>query len=204
MTETDTFKTVSGTAKGLYRDKGSKFIGLVFPVGSEEEVRGKITELKKEYFDANHHCYAYRIGKDNPVSRMNDDGEPSGSAGKPIHGQILSKELTNVLVVVIRYFGGTKLGIPGLVKAYKTTAKEVLDSVSFVSRSITEKFELTFDYLVLNDVMRILKEEHVEFISKDIGNTCRICFFIRRNRIESLKSKVKSLIKQETVFMKKS
>lgn len=200
----DTYRTVSGFAKGIYKDKGSKFIGLVYPAGSEEEVKEILAGLRKEYWDANHHCYAYRIGTEASASRMNDDGEPSGSAGKPIYGQILSKGLTNVLVVVIRYFGGTKLGIPGLVKAYKTTAKEALESASFLTGTISRKFELSFDYSVMNEVMRILKEENVEYNSRDLGNTCRIIFSVRRNRIDSLKGKLISLPEQEKFSLKNS
>jgi len=198
----DTYKTVSGIAKGIYKDKGSKFIGLVYPAGSEDEVKEILEGLKKEYHDANHHCYAYRLGTEASVSRMNDDGEPSGSAGKPIYGQILSKELMNVLVVVIRYFGGTKLGIPGLVKAYKTTAKEALDSASVITRTINEKFELTFDYSIMNEVMQILKEEKVEYISRDFENTCRISFSVRRKRVGPLKGKLKLLPEPEKIILK--
>ena len=203
MDTDDTYRTISGVAKGVFRDKASKFIGLAYPVNSEDHAKKILTELRKEYFDANHRCFAYRIGTGEQASRANDDGEPSGSAGKPILSQILSRELTNVMVVVIRYFGGTKLGIPGLVRAYKTAAREALETAVIIDRTINESFEILFDYPTMNDVMRILKEEEVEMSLREFGNTCRINFSLRKNRTGKLMNRLETLPHRGNLVLKK-
>jgi uncharacterized YigZ family protein len=192
----DTYKTISASSQGIFKEKGSKFIALAFPVSTEESVKLQLAALRKEYHDARHHCYAYCLGYDKSAWRVNDDGEPSGSAGKPIFGQIQSKDLTNILIVVIRYFGGIKLGIPGLINAYRTAAREALEEALIVTRTIEEEYEVSFEYPVMNDVMKILKEEHADILGQESENLCRITFSIRRSsgmKITTRLQKIKGL-----------
>lgn len=178
----DTYKTISGASQGIYKEKGSKFISRAYPVNSEEEVKEKLRELRKEYHDARHHCFAYCLGPEKSAYRVNDDGEPSGTAGKPIFGQIQSKDLTNVLIVVVRYFGGIKLGIPGLINAYRSAAKDALENTQILVRTINEEYKVSFEYPVINDIMRILKEESASILHQDFTDqTCTIRFHIRRS-----------------------
>jgi uncharacterized YigZ family protein len=163
----DTYKTIITTTEGLFKDRGSRFISFAIPVETEEEIKKHISELKKKHHDACHHCYAYQLGYDKSAYRANDDGEPSGTAGKPIFGQIQSKDLTNVLVVVVRYFGGTLLGVSGLINAYKTAAKEALDCANILTKTVNDVYEITFDYLVMNDVMKIIKDYKLEILKQD-------------------------------------
>ena len=159
MIKKDTYKTIEvAIGDALFKEKGSKFIGYAFPVSSEDEVKIHIDELKKKHHSARHWCYAWQIGVEDIQYRANDDGEPNNSAGQPIYGQILSKEITNVLVVVVRYFGGTKLGVGGLISAYKTTAKLILDEANVIEKTIDVSFKLNFEYVDINKVMRIIKE----------------------------------------------
>ena len=158
----DTFKSISGPSEGLYKEKGSKFLAFAYPVVSEEEVRTVLDRIRKEYYDARHHCYAYRLGLTGNVWRYNDDGEPSSTAGRPIYGQILSRELSDVLIVVVRYFGGTKLGVPGLIRAYKTAAADALDHARTVEKVASERYAVTFDYVAMDRVMRILKDMGIQ------------------------------------------
>lgn len=181
MLTEDTFLTISSSSKGIYKEKGSKFIALAFPVSSEDDIKRHLNLLRKEHHDARHHCYACCLGYDKSAWRANDDGEPSGTAGKPIYGQIQSNNLTNILIVVIRYFGGIKLGIPGLINAYRTAAKRAIDKATIVTRTIEERYEICFEYPLMNDVMKILKEEHTNMIEQESENTCKIRFSIRRS-----------------------
>ena len=180
----DTYLSIASESRGTYREKASRFIAVAMPAATEEEIREKLDSLRKEYYDANHHCYAYRLGQSGDVYRLNDDGEPSGSAGRPIHGQIVSKGLSDVLVVVIRYFGGTKLGVPGLINAYRTAAAEALENAQKIQKVLTDLFEVTFDYKEMNEVMRILKENGSAIIRQECDQTCRILFSVRRSMSE--------------------
>ena len=165
--EPDSFLTIKGESEGLFKDKGSKFIAKAYPVENEGQVKEILAGLKKEYHDARHHCYAYRINPEDEQFRSNDDGEPSGTAGKPILNQLLSKELMNVMVVVIRYFGGTKLGVSGLINAYKNATIEALNNSSIVKQFIYRQIEIRFDYLLMNSVMRLIKEEDADIVEQD-------------------------------------
>ncbi|HOV12093.1 MAG TPA: YigZ family protein [Bacteroidales bacterium] len=176
----DTFFTVANVSEGVFRDRGSRFIGIVVPVGNEAEMKQELEQLRKKYFDATHHCYAFRLGYDKSVYRFNDDGEPSGTAGRPIYGQILSKDLTNVLVVVVRYYGGTKLGVPGLINAYKTAAKDALDNNRIIEKTVNDVYMVVFSYEQMNDVMRILKDDHIKQLSQSFDNECAIEFSVRK------------------------
>ena len=190
---TDSYLSIAGESRGLYREKASKFIAVALPVSTEEEVRTGLEELRKAYHDANHHCYAYRLGMDNQLYRSNDDGEPSGSAGKPIYGQILSTGLSDVLVVVIRYFGGTKLGIPGLIHAYKTAAREALDQAEVVEKVIRVQFRVIFEYRMMNEIMRILKEDGIKIVNQSSTVHCEVDFLVRKSLATKLQTRFSRL-----------
>ena len=197
----DTYQTISSSSQGIYKEKGSKFIALAFPVSSEEDIKLQLAVLRKEYHDARHHCYAYCLGYDKSAWRVNDDGEPSGTAGKPIFSQIQSKELTNILIVVIRYFGGIKLGIPGLINAYRTAAREALEQASIVTRTVKEIYEVSFEYPLMNDVMKIIKEEHVDILGQEFENACKIRFSIRRSSGMKITSRLQKIQGITTTFL---
>jgi uncharacterized YigZ family protein len=190
MVTTDTYISISGESRGSYREKASRFIAVAYPVSSEEEVKRKLEELRKEYYDANHHCFAYRLGQSGEAYRYSDDGEPSGSAGRPIHGQLLSKGLSDVLVVVVRYFGGTKLGVPGLIHAYRTAAATALDQAEKVEKVLKDMFEIVFEYGRMNDAMRILKDCGAAILQIDSGEECRITFTSRRSKSEEIQRRL--------------
>lgn len=170
----DSYLTIAKTSEGLYKEKGSKFHAFAIPVGSEEEIKGQMEALRKTYYDARHHCYAYTYGTEGEHYRANDDGEPGHSAGDPILGQIRSRELTNTLVVVIRYFGGTKLGVSGLINAYKTAAAEALDTNQIVKKAITAKLSFTFPYEETNAVMKLVKDFDLTITSQGYKAECTL------------------------------
>ncbi len=199
MTE-DTYLTISTTSESLYKEKGSKFIGLVYPVHSEEEVKEVLDDLRKQYYDARHHCYAYILGSKADRYRANDDGEPNHSAGDPILGQIKSAELTNTLVVVIRYFGGTKLGVSGLINAYKTAAADAIAANEVVEEIIKATFSLRYDYESTNEVMRLIKDFDLEIIKQEFTADCYMEVAVRQSLREQLLEKLSLL---EGVEMKK-
>lgn len=176
----DTYKTIESASQGIFRDRASKFVGWAIPVENETEAKLKIAELRKQYWDANHMPYAYVLGSDKSAWRYNDDGEPSGTAGRPIYGQLLSKDLTNVLIVVARYFGGTKLGVPGLINAFKSAAQLALENAVLVDKVVTEVYALTFPYERMNDVMKLMKDEHLEQGQHQFELECRMEFKVRR------------------------
>lgn len=168
------FKTLHKPSEGLYKEKGSKFIALVFPVRNEEEIKFHLQELRKQYFDARHHCYAFRLQADGSHFRANDDGEPSGSAGKPILGQLLSFEVTDVLAVVVRYFGGTKLGVGGLIQAYKSATEDALKNAEIIEKTVDQKFSIHCEYPLMNEVLRIIRESNGTIIRQDLQLDCTI------------------------------
>lgn len=175
----DSYKSISGLSTGQFRDNGSKFLAFAYPVESEDQVRDIVRSLKKEYYDARHHCYAYRIGYDGSSWRANDDGEPSSSAGRPILGQLLSRELSDVLVVVVRYFGGIKLGIPGLIRAYKESTAAALDSAEIVEKIACCAYGMDFDYLAMNDVMKLVKDMSLQVVSQQFDLRCSMVVRVR-------------------------
>lgn len=179
--EKDTYNTID-VAKGdaIFKEKGSKFIGFAFPVKSEEEVKQYIDVLKKKHHTARHWCYAWRLGVEEIRYRANDDGEPNNSAGQPIYGQILAKDLTNVLVVVVRYFGGTKLGVGGLISAYKITAKLILDEAEVVEKTIDVFYRIIFEYQHMNKVMRIIKEQNLKLENQKMELDCDFLISVRK------------------------
>jgi uncharacterized YigZ family protein len=185
----DKYLTISSSSEGLYKEKGSRFISFAYPVCSEEEIKRYLQELKKKYYDARHHCYAYRLGVTGDLWRAVDDGEPSGSAGKPILGQLLSYNLTNIVVFVVRYFGGIKLGVPGLINAYRSATVDALQNAAIIEEEDKDSFSIEFNYIVMNDVMKIIKDEQPEIIKQEFEMVCRIDLRIRRNFSEILKNK---------------
>ena len=198
----DSYKIVTTTGEGLYKEKGSKFIAEAFPVHTEAEVKAHVAEIRKKYFDAKHHCYAFIIGPDKSCFRSNDDGEPSGTAGKPILNQILSKDVTNVCVIVTRYFGGQLLGVPGLINAYKTSAREALDNCTVVEKTIDEVYSLEFDYPLLNEVMRILKDENLEQLNPKFEMRCYLEVSIRQKESDRIVDKFKRLFGVDVKYIK--
>jgi uncharacterized YigZ family protein len=182
----DSYKTIVHPTEGFFKDRGSKFLAFAYPVETEEQVKEHLAALRKEYYDARHHCYSYILGPDKSAYRINDDGEPSGSAGKPIHGQLLSYDLTNILVVVIRYFGGTKLGIPGLINAYREATRDALDKAEIITKTINEYFEIEYEYPLMGNVMRIIKDENLEQINTRFELNCRIELRVRKNEYQRI------------------
>lgn len=198
----DTYKTITQTSSGLYKEKGSKFIALAYPVTNEDEVKEILAELKKEYYNARHHCYAYVIGPDKSAWRVNDDGEPSGTGGRPIYGQIQSFDLTNILIVVVRYFGGTKLGVSGLINAYKAAAKDALSQAEIIEKTVNEVYKLEFPYEEMNDVMRIIKEENIDILDNQYDEACIITYSIRKNDADRIKLRfMKTNVNQVTYLL---
>jgi uncharacterized YigZ family protein len=191
---TDTYLTVD-YAKGdiLYKEKGSKFIGYVFPITNESEVKVHIEELKKKHHSARHWCYAWRLGTAEMIYRVNDDGEPKNSAGQPIYGQIISKNITNILLVVVRYFGGTKLGVGGLITAYKTTAKMALEESLIVERTIDVYFQLIFEYKDINKVMRIVKENNLSLLTQKMELKCEFLISVRNKNARNVENYFRDL-----------
>jgi uncharacterized YigZ family protein len=181
----DTFKTIEFSVENiLFKEKNSKFIGYAFPITSENEVKPIIEHLKSEHVSAGHFCYAYQIGTDTIKYRANDDGEPSNSAGMPIYGQILSHDITNILIVVVRYFGGIKLGVGGLISAYKTCAQLTLTEAEIIEKTIDIHFKITFDYKNMNKVMRIIKEKNLNLIHQKMELNCEIEISTRKKNAE--------------------
>ena len=177
----DVYKTIDkASTEGLFKDRGSKFYGYAFPVTNEEEIKENIEFLKKQHYNARHWCYAWQLGMKYEKYRANDDGEPTNSAGTPIYGQLQAFEVTNVLVVVVRYFGGAKLGIGGLIQAYKTAAKLALENSEIIQKTINEEFTLQFNYSEMNKVMRIVKEEQISIINQKLDLNCRYIISVRK------------------------
>ena len=189
----DTYKTIASLAQGTYTEKRSKFLAFAMPVRSLDEVKEHLKYYEKKYFDARHVCYAYMLGAERTDFRANDNGEPSGTAGKPILGQINSFGLTDILIVVVRYFGGIKLGTSGLIVAYKTAAQEALNAAEIIEKTVDADITFLFEYPFMNDVMRIVKEESPEIISQDFDNDCRMTLRIRKSQFDKLRERLKKV-----------
>ncbi|MGJ1203205.1 IMPACT family protein [Sphingobacterium lactis] len=182
----DTYRTIDEPSEGIFRDKGSKFIAYAYPFKDENSIKDIIAELKSLHPKARHHCWAYRLTPDRTVFRVNDDGEPSGTAGRPILNVLLSMDVTNIMVVVVRYFGGTLLGVPGLINAYKTATQEALEAGSIVEKTVNDVYEVAFDYMQMNDVMRIVKDSDLQVLSQDFDTNCKITFEIRKLQVNEV------------------
>ena len=190
----DTFRTIASRSEGSYKEKGSKFLSFAFPVKNVDEINQILAQYRKQYYDARHICYAYMLGNAKNEWRANDDGEPSGTAGRPILGQINSFELTNVLVIVVRYFGGILLGTGGLITAYKEASRDALEQAGIVEQTIDEIISIEFDYLLMNEVMRIVKEMSLQILDQSFDNMCAMKLAIRQSDAEKLKSKLGNII----------
>jgi len=177
----DTYKTITEASNEvLFKDKNSKFFGYAFPVLNEESIKQHIEDLKKQHHSARHWCYAYQLGTEKITYRANDDGEPSNSAGQPIYGQIQSFDITNVLIVVVRYFGGIKLGVGGLINAYRTAAQLALENATIIEKTINNEYKITFDYKNMNKVMRIIKEKKIKIVNQKLELDCQIHITVRK------------------------
>lgn len=186
MLQSDTYKTIVTPSEGVYTEKRSKFIAMAFPVTSVEKIKMYLEQCQKKYYDARHVCYAYMLGAERKEFRANDNGEPSGTAGKPILGQINSNELTDILIVVVRYFGGIKLGTSGLIVAYKAAAAEAISAATIVEKTVDEEVTVLFEYPFMNDVMRIVKEEGPSIVSQSYDMDCSMTLRIRQSLMERL------------------
>lgn len=188
------FHTIEAPAVGSYRESGSKFLSFAYPVSSENEIRDNLEALKKKFYDAHHHCYAWMLGPDKGRYRAFDDGEPNHSAGDPILGQIKSRNLTDVLVVVVRYFGGVKLGVGGLIQAYRTAAEEALNNAAVVEREITHAITIRYSYEATTEVMRLVKDFELIIVRQEFLEECVLYAEVKRKYVESFKSKAALLI----------
>lgn len=195
----DTYKTINSAAEGLFKDKGSKFIAFAYPLSSETKVKPILMKLRAEHTKANHFCYAYRLTPDRNIYRVNDDGEPSGTAGRPILNALLSADVTNILVVVVRYFGGTLLGVPGLINAYRSAAAEALSLTTIIEKTVNDTYEMTFSYLAMNDVMRLVKEEQLNILEQTFDNECKIRFEVRKSQLNKVLQRIE---KQSEIELK--
>jgi len=194
----DTYKCISKASEEvLFKDKNSKFFGYAYPITSEEEAKAHIEDLKKKHHQARHWCYAWQIGKEVHQFRANDDGEPSNTAGMPIYGQIQSFDVTNILIIVVRHYGGIKLGVSGLINAYKTTAQMALENSKIVKRTIDEVFAIKFDYPEMNLVMRVIKEHNLKIIEQKLELDCEIHISVRKKLSEEIFKKFESIYKVE-------
>ncbi|MES2428770.1 MAG: YigZ family protein [Bacteroidota bacterium] len=189
----DTYRTIEHPSEGVFRDRGSKFLAYAYPITSDAEIKGIVASLKAEHPKANHHCWAMRLTADRAVFKLNDDGEPSGTAGRPILNILLSKDITNVLVVVVRYFGGTLLGVPGLINAYKMATEEALTHAVIVERTVNDVYTISFEYLQMNDVMRLIKDADLTILDQQFDNDCNIQLAIRKAQVNQVLAKLDKL-----------
>ncbi|MCP4522442.1 MAG: YigZ family protein [Cytophagales bacterium] len=188
------YQTIEKISEGVYKEKGSKFFAYAYPVQTEEEIREIVKGLRKEYYDARHHCFAFMLGADQKRFRANDDGEPSNSAGNPILGQICSHNLTDILIVVVRYFGGTKLGVAGLINAYRSSALDAIEQATIITKDVTESVKIGFDYFAMNDVMKVIKDYNPEVLHQSFDNTCEMTLSLKIGMAEEVKGKLEKWI----------
>lgn len=197
----DTYKTIAKPSEGSYSEKRSKFLAYAFPVQNEQEVKQRLAEIQKKHWDARHHCYAYILGPHKDAYRMNDNGEPSGTAGRPIYGQLLSKDLTNTLVIVVRYFGGIKLGVSGLQNAYKVAAKEALDAAVIEERTIQEQYRVVFEYVKMNDIMQILKDPEIQVLDRQSDMRCTYTISVRQRDADRITEALRKVAMTEVTAL---
>lgn len=189
----DTYRTISAPSEGIFRDKGSKFIAYAYPFTREEDLKDILLNLKKEHPKARHHCYAWRLSPDRTIFRINDDGEPSGTAGRPILNTLLSKDVTNILVIVVRYFGGTLLGVPGLIHAYKQATEDALTNSTIIEKTVNDIYTLTFEYLQMNEVMKVIKEEELIPENQTFDLNCSLDISIRKSELNKVLGKLEKI-----------
>lgn len=193
MLFSDTFQTISKPCEGVFKDKGSKFLAYAYPFQSESSLKEILQKLKLEHPKANHYCYAYRLGLDKNIFRVNDDGEPAGTAGRPILNTLLSLDVTNVLVVVVRYFGGTLLGVPGLIYAYKAATEAVINQTEIIQKTVQDVYQINFDYIQMNEVMKLIKDEKLESFEPIFDLSCEIKLAINQSDVNKIIGKLESL-----------
>lgn len=189
----DTYQTIKSPCEGLFRDRGSKFLAFAYPVTSDAEIKEHVSRLKAEHPKANHHCWAMRLGTDRSVFRVNDDGEPSGSAGRPILNVLLSRDVTNILVVVVRYFGGTLLGVPGLINAYKQATLDALDHAQIIEKSVQDVYEIAFGHEQMNEVMRLVKDHQLAVLGQEFDTLCRMQLSIRKTKLNEVLARLEKI-----------
>ena len=194
METADQYKSIAAPSEGLFKDNGSRFLALAYPVETLEQVKDIVAGLKKKYHDARHHCFAYRLGYQGDVWRASDDGEPSGSAGRPILGQIDSLGLSDVLIVVVRWFGGIKLGIPGLIRAYRSSSADALSQATLIEKTAARRFRLRFDYLSMNAVMKVLKDMDLPQSAQEFGETCSLEVRVRLGAVDNFMERLANKI----------
>jgi uncharacterized YigZ family protein len=199
---TDQYKTISAPSEGTYKAKGSKFTGYAIPIFSEEEFKEHLARIKKENPDSGHYCYGFRIGADHNLYRYSDDGEPSSTAGKPIFGQIQSYDLTNIMIVITRYFGGTKLGVGGLITAYRAAAKEAIDNAKIINRTVDNFYEIQFGYEIMSEVMNFIKKQELEVTSQVLEESGTIQFRLRQSEAESIIVQLENIKRLKVQFLK--
>jgi uncharacterized YigZ family protein len=195
MSDFDLYRTIKGPSKGEFKDRGSKFYAFAYPIETEGEFKEHLQDLKKEYHDARHHVYAFRIGSDKKTFRASDDGEPSNSSGPPILGQIQSFDLTNIMIVVVRYFGGIKLGVPGLINAYRTAAADAIENAKIIEKTEQKIIRISFEYLDMNNVMRIIKDQNLNIVNQDFQLNCIIDLSVRLRDVDQVLERVNKLEK---------
>ncbi|MFD2742048.1 MULTISPECIES: IMPACT family protein [Sphingobacterium] len=198
----DSYRTISSAGEGVFSDRGSKFIASAYPFEDESQLKELIAALKLLHPKARHYCYGYRLTPDRSVFRINDDGEPSGTAGRPILNVLLSLDLTNILVVVVRYFGGTLLGVPGLINAYKNAAQIALESVPIIEKTINDVYEVRFPYLQMNDIMRIIKEENISLLQQEFDNDCLVRISIRKIQVNAIVGRLEKVEQTSLRYLK--
>lgn len=200
----DTYRTINQPSEGLFKDRGSKFIAHAFPVQSEDEIKTQLEILRKTYYDARHHCFAYQLGSDKSAYRINDDGEPSGTAGRPILGQINSHDLTNILIVVVRYFGGTKLGVSGLINAYKSASKDAIANGEIITNIIFDHYHIDFQYPEMNEVMKIMKAHNLVQENQIFEMQCQLDFSVRQGESNQVYEKIAKIKNLTIIFLRSS
>lgn len=198
----DQYKTINAPSEGTFRDKGSKFIAYSYPFTDENTLKDILSNVKSSHPKARHHCYAYRLGMDRSVFRINDDNEPAGSAGRPILNTLLSNDLTNILVIVVRYFGGTLLGIPGLINAYKSATQESINNATIIEKHQKDIYRIDFDYLQMNNVMRIIKEEDLDILNQTFDNNCKMEIAIRTSLVNRVTTNLSTLPNLKLKYLK--
>ncbi|WP_179414188.1 IMPACT family protein [Mucilaginibacter sp. E4BP6] len=189
----DTYLTLGKPSEAIFRDRGSKFLAFAYPINAEADVKAILTALKTEHPKANHHCWAMRQGIDRSIFRINDDGEPSGTAGRPILNTLLSRNITNILVVVVRYFGGTLLGVPGLINAYKTATEEALNIAVIIEKTLDDTYVIGFNYQQMNDIMKIIKEDNLTILEQQFDNNCMVKIAIRKMQVNRSINKLEKI-----------
>lgn len=196
----DTYRTIAKSAEGLFRDRGSKFLAFAYPLTTEQELKNYVAELKSEHPKANHHCWAVRFTADRSIFKINDDGEPSGTAGRPILNTLLSRDLTNLAVIVVRHFGGTLLGVPGLINAYKMATEDALNNSTIIEKTLNDVYSIGFNYLQMNDIMRIIKEYSLDILNQTFDNACSIQLSIRKSTVNQAIQKFTKLTNVEIKY----